>query len=213
MNLKTNLSEFKKLIKNNLPGEIAHKKLSPKGRLLTSELLKNTEKNRESFKESAVSILIYQVEKINELILIQRQIYEGNHSGQISFPGGKKEINDENLFETATRECKEEIGFEPKSTHFIGNLSPVYIPISQFYVVPFVFFLDEKPNLIADNYEVQEIITIKLKDLLNENNFQVKTIEIKEKTIEAPCFYIDEKIIWGATAFMLNELKMIFEKI
>lgn len=143
------------------------------------------------------------------LILIERPLTMRKHAGQIAFPGGKKEEGDKDLIETALRESYEEIGINPEKINSIGNLSVVYIPVSNYLVYSFVFTHSEKPVLHLNPDEVSQIIEIKLSELLKPESKSVSDIELQNGIIikNAPCFKIQNKIIWGATSLMLNELK------
>lgn len=197
-------------ITNNLPGEQAHLPLSPLNRPLSSLALKNAA----TYRESAVAVVIFKSQNENHIILIQRPEYNGKHSGQISFPGGKKELHENDLFDTAVRECFEEIGLKLDPNIYCGRLTPVYIPVSQFYVDSHVFYLENKPELTKDEKEVKSIFSIKARDLLADSNLRRKDIITEQSIIlrDVPHFYIEEKVIWGATALILNELKFILSK-
>ena len=127
------ISRLTYIIEHDLPGEVAHHPLSPLHRPVTSEIIKGLTE----YKASAVAIVIYQDMNDYRFILIQRTEYEGKHSGQISFPGGKKDETDLDFEHTARRECLEEIGIDLEDSTLLGKLSPVYIPVSGFLVEPF----------------------------------------------------------------------------
>ena len=135
--------------------------------------------------------------------------YNGHHSGQIAFPGGKVEPTDTDLKATALREFFEETGSDITPT-IIGKLTPVYIPVSKCMVQPLVSYVEQKPNFSASAYEVNELIEWEITDLLNPEIIKETTIEptpgLKLKT---PYFDVQGKVLWGATAMMLNELKII----
>ena len=80
-------------------------------------------------------------------VLTKRHVYEGFHSGQISFPGGKMEKEDANLEQTALRETEEEIGVPREAMQVFGSLTSVYIPPSGYIVHPYVSMLQEEPFL------------------------------------------------------------------
>ncbi|MBI1836067.1 MAG: CoA pyrophosphatase [Flavobacteriia bacterium] len=199
---------FQKLIhafENQLPGESVHQEMAPSNRPLSSwGIANNTD-----YKESAVSVIIYPNQSTLKTIVIQRPEYEGNHSGQISFPGGKKEKNDPNLEHTARRECFEEIGIPINKGQLLGELTKVYIPVSNFIVYPYVFYVTEIPNLIRDLREVAEIVHFDLKELSKPENIDMMEIQFQNGKTKKniPCFTIANKKIWGATALILNELK------
>src|SRR6201988_3139820 len=96
----------------------------------------------EGYRPSAVLILLYpDLEKKATILLIERSIYPGYHSGQIALPGGKAEPLDIDLQQTALREFFEETG-SSETPEIIGALSPMYIPVSQFMVQPYIAFLN-----------------------------------------------------------------------
>ena len=117
----------------DLPGEESHLEMIPFRKPSSSY-----KSNYSTAKESAVMCLIF--EKNNELfgLLMERTEDGGKHSGQVSFPGGKKELTDDNLLDTALRETYEEIGIQYQTVTVLGELTRVYIPVSNFLVQPFI---------------------------------------------------------------------------
>jgi 8-oxo-dGTP pyrophosphatase MutT (NUDIX family) len=207
-----NLSFFDDLLfqlSEGLPGEDAHLEMSPLYRMKSSVGL---EMNPD-YKDSAVAVILYYEDDSVFGIITQRNEYNGQHSGQISFPGGKKELHDEDLKATALRESFEEIGVT--TLEYMGELTPVYIPVSNFKMSPFLFFSSSKPETIPDPREVAEIIHFDIKQLLLDENVGLTEIKLPDGTLrnEIPCFVIENKVIWGATAIVLNELKVILKKI
>lgn len=194
-------------ISNSLPGENAHLLMNPSGRGLSSE----AKKKANNVRESAVAIVMYSTEISHEIVLIQRPDYIGAHGGQISFPGGKRDVGDLDLKATAIRECHEEIGISLEDSIFLGQLTPVYIPVSNFHVEPYLFYCDQIPLFVKDEREVQHIFSISIADLLHDGTISSMEIEIKGDRLykDIPCFLINEKKIWGATALILSELKEI----
>ena len=201
------LDKIKQEISERLPGETAHLKMSPEHRILSSAALKNAQ----NIRESAVAIVLYRIDDRIECILTQRPIYAGNHSGQVSFPGGKKDFSDENLEATARRECFEEIGIPREKGILLGKLTDVYIPVSGFLVKPFVFYHRELPDLIPDKREVAEILRFSLFDLKKETLISYTEIRLDDGTIfrNIPYFNLANKKVWGATALILSEIKEI----
>ena len=201
-NLKTNLQK-------PLPGEDAQFEMAH----VTREKLADLFAEYKNYRASAVLILLYPNEQNQtSVLLIERMTYDGHHSGQIAFPGGKVEPNDIDLQATALREFFEETGSDETPT-VIGKLTPVYIPVSKFMVQPFVSYVDQKPNFTASAYEVNELIEWEINHLLNPDIIKETTIEptpgLKLKT---PYFDVQGKVLWGATAMMLNELKWVLRQ-
>jgi 8-oxo-dGTP pyrophosphatase MutT (NUDIX family) len=156
--------------------------------------------------QSAVMVLFYPENDHTGILLIKRAVDDTVHSGQISFPGGKKEKTDTDLKQTALRETFEEIGIPPKNISVIGSLTKLYIPPSNFEVQPFVGFLKTDPRLTT-NYEVESVIRVPVSELIKTDAIQYKTIEGRGGNFyEVPCYFIQNEIIWGATAMMLSEL-------
>jgi 8-oxo-dGTP pyrophosphatase MutT (NUDIX family) len=189
-------------LQSSLPGDQAHAKLSPPHRLVPSE-----EKLKElNPKIAAVLALIYPDENQYKTVFIKRQVYRGVHSGQISFPGGKRESSDDSLKITALRETEEEIGVPKSNVYVIGALSKLYIPPSNFLVHPYVGFLAKKPTFLASEKEVSEILSVELQQFNKKEVQQTTNIKVGQTEIACPCYKIDDNIIWGATAMIVSEL-------
>ncbi|MDP2386238.1 MAG: CoA pyrophosphatase [Bacteroidota bacterium] len=162
------------------------------------------------FKESAVCILLY--EKDGEIVfpLIERVVYDGVHSGQIAFPGGKKDETDPDLKITALRELHEETGIKVDEENVAGQLSQLYIPPSNFMVSPFVASLHQPPQFQISEFEVQQVVECSLSELLNDAIIKETIVTVANGLkIKTPYFDIRGKVVWGATAMILNELKFI----
>ena len=204
------ISQLKHKLKFPLPGEEAQFELAHVQR---EHVIPNTiEAN--TYRPSAVLVCIYP-NTLNEptILLLERPTYDGHHSGQIGFPGGKAEPTDFNLQATALREFIEETGCLIMP-HVIGNLTPVFIPISKFMVQPYIAYLTERPEFKPDEREVYQLIELNINDLLNpkllKETIVAPTPILRFKT---PYFDVNEKIVWGATAMILNELKVIISKV
>ena len=166
------------------------------------------------FKIAAVALHLKIQHKKIYLILIKRTAYDGAHSQQIAFPGGKFEQKDKNLEYTARRESFEEIGIPMNTGLLIGKLSEVLIPVSSFRVTPFVFLHETYPILIKEQREVQEILIGELKEL---DTFKLKTFENVEVSKgsflkKVPGLYFKNHFIWGATALMLHEFNTLLRE-
>lgn len=205
------ISRLAYIIEHDLPGEVAHHPLSPLHRPVTSEIIKGLTE----YKASAVAIVIYQDTNDYRFILIQRTEYEGKHSGQISFPGGKKDETDLDFEDTARRECFEEIGIDLEDSTLLGKLSPVYIPVSGFLVEPFVFYYPETPLFHKQKREVADVFTVPFSELLQEHVISSMNIRTESNIVmkNVPCFDLQNKQIWGATALMINELREVLFRV
>jgi 8-oxo-dGTP pyrophosphatase MutT (NUDIX family) len=201
-NLKTNLQK-------PLPGEEAQFEMAH----INREKLADLYFDYKNYRPSAVLILLYPNEQQQiSVLLIERMTYDGHHSGQIAFPGGKAEPTDTDLQATALREFFEETGADITPS-VIGKLTPVYIPVSKFMVQPFVSYVEKKPNFSASAHEVNALIEWEIDHLLNPAIIKETIIEpTAGYKLKTPYFDVQGKVLWGATAMMLNELKWVLKK-
>ena len=142
------------------------------------------------------------------LSLIKRSEYQGVHSGQISFPGGKSELSDASLEETALRECREELGISLEAVPKLIPLTPLYIPPSNFLVSPFITYNPQDPDFFPDAREVASHIELPLFKLMELEIEQRKLAEGPLQGSPVPCYFYQGHIIWGATAMILTEFKV-----
>ena len=183
-------------------------RLAPKMRLNY-----NAEKIAASNPKKAAVLALFYPNKKGEtcFLLTQRASYKGTHSAQISFPGGKIEQSDKNLKETALRETFEEVGILKENITVVREITDVYIPPSNFLATPFIAFTKEKP-VFNTNHEVDHTIEVLLKDLLDDTNIASINISTSyAKNIDVPCFKLNNYIVWGATAMILNEIKELLK--
>ncbi len=197
---------------SRLPGEAAHVEMIPFR--LKSSLALDKDKHS-SPKSSAVLCLLSPTDHDINIILMERQQDGGAHSGQISFPGGKREPNDRDLMDTALRETEEEIGLNRNGIEVLGKLTDVYIPVSNFLVAPYLAWTQNVSNLVLSDREVKSVFQIKVSELIDPQFKTTKDIPNHQGHIlkNIPCFFINQKVIWGATSLMLNELKHILMRI
>lgn len=200
-------------VKNlELPGESSQIKMSPPYRL---ELMERNKALMKTAKQAAVLALFYP-NKNNEtyLILILRKTYKGVHSAQVSFPGGKFEVEDLDLQTTALRETYEEVGVPMEDVEVLKRMTPMYIPPSNFTVHPFFGITSNLPNFIKQDEEVEDLIEVSLLHFLDESNLiQTSVPTSYEVNVEVPAFKLNNHIVWGATAMMLSEIKDLLKKV
>lgn len=161
---------------------------------------------------SSVLILLYPANGYISTVLIRRPVYEGVHSGQLAFPGGRKEESDKDLIETALRESFEEAGIKKEEVDVIGKLTDLFIPPSNFLVSPIVGYSRSRPLFVPDPQEVDEIIEVPLEDLMKPEVNTRKTVSAGDWSAEVPCFYLQNQVIWGATAMILSEFLEILSE-
>lgn len=195
LNFKKNLTSKK------LPGINAQLKMSPSIRNPYFE----SQRPNKSTKNAAVLITLIIQRNLIKTVLIKRTEYKGTHSGQISFPGGKAEKNDKNIFQTALREAKEEIGINPNNIEILGALTPLYIPVSNICVYPIIGLSYNSIEYIINKTEVVEAIETSLDNLLDSKNISEMTFITNNFEITAPYYNVQNNKVWGATAMIISE--------
>jgi len=214
------MQELIQFLKQRLPEELPHSDIHKEGldpKVLN--LLIEEEKNAQAqFKEKppricAVMMAIYPHENKLYLPMMLRPQKSRAHPGQISFPGGKREDQDQDLIETAIREMEEEVGVLVPRTNVLGDLTPIYIPPSNSLVTPIIGFLEEKPSYIPAPDEVERVLDVSMEDLANPTNKRAKKVILTNgEYFEMPAFAVNEVFIWGGTARMIMELNKLMEE-
>ncbi len=203
------IESIPKISQQKLLGELSHLKMCPPER---EDLMKNINLENIKPKEAAIMMLLYPKKIQTHLALILRTSYNGVHSSQIAFPGGKVEKFDENYQETALRETHEEIGIHPEKINVIRDFTPIYIPPSNFMVYPFLGFSESELIFNPDPNEVAGIIELPISIFLDDKIVIFKRMSTSYNLeIDVPAFKIQEHIVWGATAMMLSELKDVLK--
>ncbi len=195
------IKKSKGLLEMPLPGEIAHNRMEPVTRQDFPIAIPDLSKVR----KGGVMIVMFPQDNRIFFPLIQRSVYNGVHSGQVSFPGGKYEDNDGSILNTALRETEEETGICCSEIKVIGKLSQIYIPPSNFLVQPFVGYLENKPLFTPDPDEVSELITVSIDELTDASVVQEKEISVRNIIVKVPCYFVRKKVVWGATSKILSE--------
>ncbi|MFZ1687434.1 MAG: CoA pyrophosphatase [Flavobacteriales bacterium] len=160
-------------------------------------------------RESAVMMLLHPAGTTLRTTLIVRPQYDGVHSGQVAFPGGRREAEDVDLWTTAVREMGEEVGVGPEGLQMLGPLSTVYIPPSRSLVTPFVGYLGSVPIYTPDVREVAEVFEVSTEELLEPSVLgrTRRYLPVIGSDASVPCFNLHGHEVWGATAMMLWELR------
>jgi 8-oxo-dGTP pyrophosphatase MutT (NUDIX family) len=164
---------------------------------------------REPGRPAAVLLPIMEYNNELTVLFTVRANHLRHHAGQISFPGGKQELTDNSLVETALRETHEEVGLPPYKVEVVGNL-PVYRTVSRFEVIPYVGFVSAPTRLILDKNEVESTFEVPLSFLMDQNNHLIHWV--KRKDGQFPVYFIPwkEHNIWGATAAFVRNLSNHF---
>ncbi len=181
-------------------GREAHKELAPPGRSLEQP---------DSFVPAGVMIAVFPGEHGEaHFLLTRRAEYNGVHSGQISFPGGKTQLN-ESPRQAAVRETREETALETGGG-IITALSPLYIPVSGIKVYPYLAHIENIESL-QTNHEVSGVLLPHLRELMDSDiSYGLQSPEYPPGN-RVPYFWLENAQVWGATAMILNELKCLLK--
>ncbi|MGC1242040.1 MAG: CoA pyrophosphatase [Chryseosolibacter sp.] len=205
MNFTELCNALKVRLEKPLPGETAHAlfRATPVGDV------RPLVDHKDPPRPGGVLLLLYEDEGIVKFPLIKRPEYAGAHSGQVSLPGGKAEPG-EDAIRTALRECEEEIGVLQHSVQILGKLSDFFVIPSNYIVTPVVASVKAKPVFRPDPYEVARILEARLAEISTDHAMKQKEILAAGKyRMMAPHFEIENEVVWGATAMMLNEFRTV----
>ena len=154
--------------------------------------------------EAAVLIALTRDEMNPEIIFTRRSTHMNTHSGEVAFPGGKRDPEDITLEATALRESHEEIGLQPGEVEILGAGNDV---ISRFglRVRPFIGTVSPDVQLVANTDELDRIFRVPVRYFLDQNQIRTDQIAYKHKTYQVPAWQYGEYHIWGLSAIMLAE--------
>ncbi|HOI87629.1 MAG TPA: CoA pyrophosphatase [Lentimicrobium sp.] len=194
----------------DLPGTYAQEMLSPSHR---KDLLRQNPEMTGVRLSSVLLILFPGKDGEAMITFIRKKEYDGVHSRQVAFPGGKVEPEDKDLEETALREAEEEVGIKRDEIMVIGMLTDLYVPPSNYLIRPYVAVASEAPIYIPSSEEVDLIFSVPVSDFFSIYTASNYTIPYKNGlTIEVPGYFAGGHLIWGATAMILSELLEIAKK-
>lgn len=140
-----------------------------------------------------------------EVILTLRAATLSTHSGEVSFPGGKRDPEDADLLATALREAHEEVGLHSRDVDIIGSLGQV-VSKHHLQVMPWVGVVAAHQPLKANPGEIDRILRVPLSFLLAPENRRMDKLEFAGQTRYVPAWHWDGEVIWGLTAYVLAEL-------
>jgi 8-oxo-dGTP pyrophosphatase MutT (NUDIX family) len=133
------------------------------------------------------------------------------HAGEVSLPGGAVDDDDAGPEATALREAWEEVGIPPGSVRLVGALDPVWIPVSNFELLPFVGTLPARPELTPHDAEVTAIVELPIAALWDPDVVGVEEIVARGVRLRAGAFRYGGVVVWGATAFTLGMLATVLD--
>lgn len=156
---------------------------------------------------SAVLAPLYEVDGELHVILTRRTWEMRSHSGEVSFPGGREDVGDVDLWHTALREAQEEIALDPALVTPIGELDHLATVTSHSFIVPYVGALPDRPPTTANPSEVSAVLHVPVAELLDPAIFREERWTFPWG-VDRPIFFFElvGDTVWGATGAMLRQL-------
>lgn len=157
-----------------------------------------------SVRPSAVLLLFGETDERPDILLTERATTLRSHAGQVSFPGGAIDPDDDGPVGTAVREGAEETGLDPSGVDVLSTLPTLWIPVSNFAVTPVLaWWRRPSPVNVVDPGEVASVHRVPLEQLLDPaNRFQVR----HPSGTTGPAFRAGSLLVWGFTALVLSRL-------
>lgn len=162
---------------------------------------------------AAVVVPIFRKDNECYLLFTERTDTVKNHKGQISFPGGACETRDGTPVNTALRECAEEVGLTGGSVEIIGELDDEITVTSSFVITPFVAFISSPGEVKIDPREVKQTIEIPISALQDKDSWREETKIMDGQSVTTYFYNYQGKVIWGATARILNKFLDVFNQV
>ena len=206
MNLHPFYNFLKDFPDSELPGRDAQLKMSPEP--LDPDVVLDRQPS-DTAHPSSVLIPLFPDQENRLHVILTLRTRSIRHAGQISFPGGRREGNEE-LTETALRETEEEIGIPKRKVQIARSITPLYLHRTDNQITPFVGFLKHRPEMTPNPNEVEEAFSAPLDQFIGHSSFVKEKWDLSEATFDVPYWNIHEVPLWGATAMMLNELTELY---
>lgn len=167
------------------------------------------------YRHSAVLIPLFSHHGECRVLFTKRSETVEHHKGQISFPGGAVDAEDESFEETALRETWEEIGLRPGDACVVGRLDDIATVASNFVIHPYVGLIPYPYDFVLSPEEVEHLVTMPLRVFIpGENAARGCTFQYMGETFHGPTFTFDGQVIWGATARIMDKfVSLLADKI
>jgi 8-oxo-dGTP pyrophosphatase MutT (NUDIX family) len=154
--------------------------------------------------DAAVLIPLYLKDGDLHAVFTKRRDDLRRHAGEISFPGGRPDFEDEELRTTALREAEEEIGLPRADVEIVGALPPTGTFVTNYRIHPFVGLIEEGKEWEIEPREVDHVLELSLPDLIR--GFEMQRLLKKGVPIKTPTYTVDGNLVWGATARIVQHL-------
>lgn len=158
-------------------------------------------------RQAGVLLLLYPSARGLTFVLTRRTEQVGSHKGQVSLPGGAVEPVDRGPVDAALREACEELAVCQDDIAVLGQLTPLYVIVSDYEIHPVVGTVPARPRFVPQPSEVAEVIETPLSSLLDDRVKAEETWLLDGMELEVPFYHIDGHAVWGATATILSEFE------
>jgi 8-oxo-dGTP pyrophosphatase MutT (NUDIX family) len=204
MTLLPTIEQIKLALGGARPGLTAWARMMPQPRTLIPPADRQP-------REAGVLLLLYPLDEVVHLVLTRRTEGLATHSGQISLPGGGVKPG-ETPTQAALREAEEELGIS-RHVDVLGELTPLYIPPSNYLIHPLVAISTNRPIFIPDPREVAEVVEVPLSTLLAAETMAEEVWELRGVATRVPFYRFGKHKVWGATAMVLAEFTVLLESV
>ncbi len=154
--------------------------------------------------DAAVLVPLYVDEGAIHLVFTKRGEDLRRHAGEISFPGGRRERDEDDLQETALREAQEEIGLPRTAVEIVGALQPTPTIATGYAVYPFVGLIDPGRRWQPSAAEVAAVLELPVQSLID--GYGRRRLMRRGLPIRTDTYLVGDHLIWGATARILADL-------
>lgn len=137
-------------------------------------------------------------------VFTERRADMRRHAGEISFPGGRQDFQDEDLRTTALREAEEEVGLARGDVQLVGALPPVGTFVTGYRIFPFVGLIEPGQTWAPQETEVAQVLELSLTDLVRGHEH--KRLTRRGVPFKTPTYTVDGHFVWGATARIVEHL-------
>ena len=161
---------------------------------------------------AAVLVLLCETDQGWHIPMTVRPMKMDQHAGQICFPGGALEAG-EDVEQAALREFQEELGVELSRQQVIGQLTPLWVFASDFWVTPVLASCQYPLLFDANPEEVADVIEVPVPSLLSDAGVEQRPVQGRGFEVNAPAFCIGERVIWGASSMVLGELMVLLKQL
>ncbi|MGB0383691.1 MAG: NUDIX hydrolase [Ardenticatenaceae bacterium] len=205
---QTRINQLGERLTKPLPGMEKFLEMAPENRRRKTV----AEARARGCREGSVLLLLYPIEGVTHTVLTVRSASLRTHAGQISLPGGRIDPGEEAV-EAALREAWEELDIMADQLEVLGSLSELYIPPSNYCLVPIVAATSRRPDFRPNEREVAQLLELPIDYFIGPTNRRVETWTIQGQPLRIPFFQYRSHKIWGATAMILTEMAALWEEI